>query len=154
MESIIHDTTGLIHTVFASTSLVFGTLILWMQKGTTIHKRVGYAYVFSMGIMLITAFMIYRLFDGFGIFHFFAIVSTISLIGGMVPAIGRFPKNGWLDLHFSFMYWSVIGLYAAFISEIMTRIPNADMRMLGIAMLLVFVPGSIYFRKLMNKWGT
>ena len=29
-------------------------------------------------------------------------------------------------MHFSFMYWSVRGLYAAFAAEVLTRIPEAN----------------------------
>ena len=60
------------------------------------------------------------------------------------------------------MYWSVIGLYAAFFAEIFTRIPIVfDMDtynirlfyiLLVIATVLTGGIGSIYFRKLKEKW--
>jgi Predicted membrane protein (DUF2306) len=102
---------GLIHLVAAMFALTCGTLVLVQPKGTLTHKRWGYAYVFSMTVMLATSFLIYRLFRGFGLFHGFAVIASATLTAGFVPALRRKPDY-WIDLHFGFMYWSVIGLYS------------------------------------------
>jgi hypothetical protein len=70
--------------------------------------------------MNITAFAIYRLFGGFGIFHFAALFSLFSLFGGMYPAYKK--KDGWYQQHLEVMLWSVVGLYAAFAAEIAARL--------------------------------
>lgn len=53
-------------------------------------------------------------------FHALAIVSFLTLIAGMYPAIKR--KQGWIAQHYRLMSWSVAGLYAAFVAEVAVRI--------------------------------
>lgn len=121
-EHLISDTTGLVHTIAASLALVLGTWVLATRKGDRRHKQLGYAYSFSMVVMLATSFFMYNLFGGFGIFHAFSILSSVTLLAGMVPVLRKRPK-GYIALHYNFMYWSVVGLYGAFLAEILTRIP-------------------------------
>ncbi|MTI23218.1 DUF2306 domain-containing protein [Fulvivirga sp. RKSG066] len=149
---ITHSLTGTIHLYSAILAIVFGTYILIAKKGTKTHKKVGFAYVIMMLILNITAFMIYRLFGGFGIFHIAATVSLVTLLAGMIPLIRKKTNNS-IILHISFMYWSVIGLYAAFVSESLTRLPdNPFYAMLGIAIFLTCGAGSLGFKKYKNTW--
>lgn len=98
-----------------------------------------------MAVVCITSFMIYRLFGGFGIFHIAALVSIITLLGVMIPAFLRKP-DGWVILHFSFIYWSVLGLYVAFLSEIVTRVPDTPfLGMLGIGTCIIMAVGGPCF---------
>ena len=153
MESLVGDTIGLIHFISSLLALFFGSLILILKKGTKKHKKMGYAYAVSMLILLITSFMIYRLFNGFGIFHYAAILSAVTLILGMIPAWTKKPRTKWLIRHFSFMYWSVIGLYAAFVSEILTRIPETPFfSMVGLATAIIIILGTLFFLKNRKKW--
>lgn len=117
---------GWLHLIVSILALVFGTWVLITPKGTRAHRRIGYVYAVSMILLIVTAFLIYRLFGRFGVFHVAAIASAVTLAGGMIPAFLRKPKN-WLDLHFSFMYWSVFGLYAAFVAEMAVRLPFRTM---------------------------
>jgi hypothetical protein len=106
-----------------------------------------------MVILLVTAFMLYNLFGKWGIFHYFAVVSTFTLLLGMVPIFMRNQIKNWAYLHFSFMYWSVIGLYGAFVSEMMTRIPEVPFfGMVGLATAGVMVVGGIVFGFNKAKW--
>jgi len=59
-------------------AMIFGAMIIFSPKGTTKHKKIGYAYTVMMIGCIATAFMIYRLFDGWGMFHYMAIVSTVT----------------------------------------------------------------------------
>jgi len=124
MEDILFhlDTTGLVHVISSVISLITGTWIVLNTKATTLHKRIGKIYVLAMTIVIVTSFMIYRLFDGFGIFHGFAILSTIALVGGMLPMIKKNRTLKDLEQHATVMGWSVVGLYCALISEICARI--------------------------------
>lgn len=117
---------GWLHLIASILALIFGTWVLITSKGTRAHRRVGYLYTVSMILLIATAFLIYRLFGRFGLFHVAAVVSAVTLAGGMIPAVLRRPK-GWLGLHFSFMYWSVFGLYAAFVAELAVRLPVRTM---------------------------
>lgn len=151
MTQIIHDEIGLIHLIGSILALVFGSIVLLTPKGTKKHKFFGYAYVVNMLIVLITALFIYRLFGGFGVFHFIAVIGFVYLLVGVLPVLFR-TKN-WVKLHIYFMYWSVIGLYAAFIAEVAVRIPNTIFWwMVGIGTAVVTVIGGHYYRKKKDIW--
>lgn len=153
MENIVGDEIGLIHLISSCLALIFGTYILVAKKGTKLHIKIGYLYVISMGILIGTAFMIYRLFNGWGIFHYTTLVSLISIVLGMVPIWTKKPKNNWKYLHFTFMYWSVIGLYAAFAAETLVRIPKSPFYgMVGLATGGIMLIGGIIFGINKKKW--
>ncbi len=115
------DTLGLIHFLSAILAMIFGMVVILNKKGTKIHIRVGYSYAIAMLVLNITALLIYKLFGKFGPFHIAAVISLASLLGGLIPAYLKKPEKTWLEFHYEFMNWSVIGLYAAFWSETFTR---------------------------------
>lgn len=112
------STIGFLHLLFSIISMITGLIVVLNTKGTKFHKRVGYVYVVNMLLLNISSFFISN-FNGFSIFHFFAIVSLITILAGMYPVLKR-SKN-WLQKHYYFMAWSVVGLYCAFWSEVGTR---------------------------------
>lgn len=112
------STIGYLHLLFSIISMITGLIVVLNTKGTKFHKRVGYVYVVNMLLLNISSFFISN-FNGFSIFHFFAIVSLITILAGMYPVLKR-SKN-WLQKHYYFMAWSVVGLYCAFWSEVGTR---------------------------------
>ena len=153
MEYLVGDKIGLIHLISSCLALLFGTFVLISKKGTKQHVKIGYLYVINMGILILTAFMIYRLFNGWGIFHYTTLLSLITILLGMIPIWTKKPVNKWKHLHFSFMYWSVIGLYAAFAAEILTRIPKTPFfGMVGIATGLIMLIGGVIFGINKAKW--
>lgn len=162
MNHIISDTTGLVHTIASVLALLFGTWVLFAKKGDKRHKQIGYAYTVSMVIVLITSFFMYNLFGGFGIFHIFAIVSSVTLVAGMVPIIRRKP-NHYITLHYNFMYWSVIGLYGAFLAEVLTRIPPLFIQdkeilplffgLVGVSVFIVMALGYYFMFKKRHDWS-
>ena len=121
LRDIIHSNIGWFHFIAAIIAMLSGTIVLLNKKGNQFHKRVGYVYVVSMLLLNISSFFIVN-FDGFSLFHFFAIVSLVSITGAMIPTLRR-TKN-WLHYHFYFMNWSVVGLYCAFWAEVGTRFVN------------------------------
>lgn len=143
---------GDLHLYSAILATLFGTIILVGKKGTSLHKRIGYAYSINMLVVNITAFMIYRLFGSFGIFHYAAVISLITLLAGMIPIMIKRTDRAMMH-HISWMYWSVIGLYAAFVSETLTRIPEKPFfTMLGIAVTITMIAGNLGFRKYKKQW--
>jgi uncharacterized membrane protein len=153
MLDMIQSTEGLIHSIAGVIALITGTLILILKKGTKLHVRTGYVYAVSMLVLLISSFMVYRLFDGWGIFHYASLVSSITLIAGMIPPIFMRHKSYWLRLHFTAMYWSVFGLWSAFIAEMSVRIPETSfMWMVGVAFGLVILVGVIIFAIKKPQW--
>lgn len=112
------STIGYLHLLFSVISMITGLIVILNTKGTKFHKRVGYVYVVNMLLLNISSFFISN-FNGFSIFHFFAIVSLITILAGMYPVLKR--SENWLQKHYYFMAWSVVGLYCAFWSEVGTR---------------------------------
>ncbi len=153
MDHLVGDGIGLAHLAAALLSLVSGTCVLVLKKGTTTHKIVGRVYAASMLIVVATSFMIYRFFGGFGIFHVAAIVSFVTLLGGMVPPLLFRSNPKWIHTHLGMMYWSVMGLYAAFVAEVMVRIPEAPFyNMVGWATGGVMLVGGAAFGYYKKSW--
>ena len=154
MNQLIGDTYGLVHLISSVVALLAGTLVLLVKKGTSLHKRVGYVYVVSMVLLLVTAFLIYRLFDGWGVFHYASVFSLITISLGMIPIWTKSPSDNWRFMHFSFMYWSVIGLYSAFAAEVLTRIPDSSFfGMVGLSFLVIMVVAAVFFSAKRAKWA-
>ena len=148
LNDIIHSNIGWFHFILAVLAMLTGTIVLLNKKGTNFHKKTGYIYVASMLLMNISSFFIIN-FNGFSIFHFFAIASLATIFGGMIPTIKK--KKNWFGYHFYFMSWSVVGLYCAFWSEIGTRFVN-DMQqfwwvIILATLLTVFIGGKIINRE-------
>jgi uncharacterized membrane protein len=122
LNEIIHSNIGWFHLITAILALISGTIVLLNIKGTLFHKRIGYVYVFAMISLNLSSFFIVN-FGGFSLFHFFTIISLLTVLGGMRAAWRR-SKN-WLTSHYYFMSWSVVGLYAALWSEIGTRFTSS-----------------------------
>lgn len=132
-----------------------GIWVLSTKKGTRFHKRLGYTYAVSMLMVNATAFGIYRLMHTFGPFHVAALISLATLIAGLVPAMRKNRKPDWMLHHLSYMYWSVIGLYAAFFSEmaVRLRIPAAFGMLVFAATGITVLVGFVGHRYLMKKWS-
>lgn len=153
MELYYSGTTGLIHLVSAFVALAAGTAVLAMRKGTLRHRQVGWVYALAMAVLLVTAFMLYNLFGGWGIFHWAAVISSITVLGGMIPIFRRTSKN-WVISHFAFMYWSVFGLYAAFFSEVLTRVPEQPFfGMVGVATFATMGVAGLFWRRYKKIWA-
>lgn len=160
--NFISSQTGLIHFIASIIALLLGTLVLALRKGTATHKLIGKLYALAMLIVLTTAFMTYRLFGTWGIFHWSAVLGTLTLLAGLLPIYLKRPQKGYIALHFSFMYWSIMGLYAAFVSETLVRMPKVVVEsgipnsvfynMTGIGTGLVMGLGVFFFLKFKPKW--
>ncbi len=160
--SFITSSTGLVHFIASVFALLLGTFVLMLPKGTMKHKVIGRIYALTMLVVLTTAFMTYRLFGTWGIFHWTAVVSTLTLICGLIPILTKRPVKNYISLHFSFMYWSIIGIYGAFVSETLVRMPKVVVesgipnsvfyKMTGIGTALVMGLGVYFFIKLKPKW--
>ena len=116
-----------------------------------------------MIIVLATSFTMYNLFETWGIFHWAAVVSTVTLALGLIPIVTKRPKKNYISLHFSFMYWSVVGLYGAFMAEFFVRFPKKVVEsgipnevfysMTGIAIAITMGLGAYFFIKRIPKWN-
>ncbi|UOG76274.1 hypothetical protein MTX78_06655 [Hymenobacter tibetensis] len=153
MQDIVYSTVGFVHLVAALASLLLGTMVLALQKGGRRHKRLGYAYVSCLLVMLGTSFGIYRQYQGFGIFHVAALLSAVTLGAGMVPVLRKKPARTWRTLHYSFMYLSVLELYVALVAEVLVRMPGWSFwEVVGASVAVVGVPGAVLFGRLRRRW--
>lgn len=160
--NFITSYTGLIHFIASVFALLLRTLILILPKGTSKHKVIGRLYTAAMLFVLITAFMTYRLFGIWGIFHWTAVVSSLTLICGILPILLKRPTKNYISLHFSFMYWSIIGVYGAFVSETLVRMPKVVVEsgipnsvfynMIGVGTAIVMGLGVYFFLKKKSTW--
>ena len=123
---------GWIHTAAAVAALIAGAAVLLIRKGTRRHRQLGWTYVVSMLLLNVTALLIYRLFGRFGPFHAGAVFSFITVVAGTAAALGArrararrdtAARARALERHYQWMTWSYVGLAAAAVSEIATRMP-------------------------------
>lgn len=158
--NIESNTVGIIHLTASVIALLTGLFVLTSIKGHKRHKQLGYIYTIAMIIVNITAFMIYKLFGTFGIFHCFAILSLFTLFAGILPVLSKKSKN-YLLTHFTFMYWSVVGLYCALFAELFTRLPillnipssrGIFSALTGISIFLVMIIAFKFFSKYNPIW--
>ncbi len=147
------DVLGGIHFGSAILAMITGMVIIFLKKGTNLHIKIGYTYAISMLILNVTALMIYDLFGGFGPFHVFAVISLATLIAGLIPAYLKKPEGKWLEMHYEFMNWSVVGLYAAFWSETFTRFFafQGFWIVVGVATAVTVFVGAIFIKKKKSK---
>ncbi|PSK97586.1 DUF2306 domain-containing protein [Cecembia rubra] len=153
MYDFVNTSLGWFHLVTALVALISGAYVLFKPKGTKRHKQVGYIYVFSMILVCSSALGIYNLTGNFGIFHILAIGGISTLIAGMIPLLIKSMKEEYRVFHLWFMYYSVLGLYAAFASELSVRIPEKPFyTMVGIATGIIFLFGSVFIFWKEGKW--
>lgn len=115
------DGLGWVHTVFAAVALAAGAAVVLLPKGTRWHRTLGHLYVTSMVGLLASAFFIYDLTGGFGVFHVAAVVAAVTLGVGIFYVLARRPRRSWMEGHAIWMSWSYIGLLCAFTAESLTR---------------------------------
>ena len=159
---IYSNNVGLIHLIFSVLAVITGTSVLIQKKGTINHRKMGYLYTFSMIGVLVTSFFMYNLFGRFGIFHGLALVSMVTLLGGLLPMLLRKPKS-YITMHYNFMFWSVFGLYGALIAEILVRIPKAVFtdstpnslfyNLIGVGVFFVMGLGYFIINKNRSNWS-
>lgn len=113
---------GLIHVLTALGAMVFGTLVIFARKGTAHHRRMGRSYLILMLAMNGTAMMNYELYGHFGPFHWMALLSLATLLAGYFAARNR--KIAWKLRHAYFMSGSYVGLIAAAVAEVASRVPG------------------------------
>ncbi len=143
-----------LHIATALVAMALGIWVLAVKKGTALHKKLGYSYALAMVLVNATAFGIYHLMGKFGPFHLAALVSIITLIAGLIPAMKKQRAKNWRFYHLTYMYWSVIGLYAAFFSELAVRIKlSATFGMLVFSATFITIAiGFIGHWYLVKKW--
>jgi uncharacterized membrane protein len=139
---------GWVHTAAAIAALVVGAAVLLRAKGSRSHRQLGWTYVASMVLLNATALAIYRLTGRVGPFHVASLLSLATVAGGIVPAVRRRPPVTWVRRHYWWMTYSYLGLIAAAVAEVTTRVPGIDFWWtVAIASLAVFALGVPIIRR-------
>ena len=142
-----------LHLIGAVAALLTGTATLARPKGDALHRVLGRIYGASMALVVATSFTIYELYQGAGPFHALAMVSGLTLVAGLLPVCLRRPATGWHRMHLAFMYWSVIGLYAAAVAEVLVRLDGVRMGPgVGVAVAGVFAVAAVPFARRRRAW--
>lgn len=98
------------HVLTASLSLIIGAIVIVLNKGSLLHKKLGVFYFYAMIINNVTSLFIYRL----GIFffpHWLAIITLGIIIPGFLITKFKTYKH-WLKIHiicFILSYYMLIG---------------------------------------------
>ena len=137
VKNVVSGIFGLLHLLFSIIALVAGVFVLLAKKGTKQHKRIGYLYVSSMIVLNLTALSIYELTNTFGIFHWASVACLLTILAGIYPIRAKKGAH-YVSLHFSFMFWSIIGLYCAFVAELFSRIPHMILTQDGRPMIVFY----------------
>jgi len=106
----------------ALAAMLFGAAVIFIRKGTRKHRWMGRSYVAMMLGLNGTALLNYELYGRFGPFHWMVLASLATVVAGFVPTWHKAP--GWIYRHAYFMAWSYIGLMAAAVAEVASRVPG------------------------------
>jgi len=113
---------GLVHLLMSVAAILFGAVVMISRKGTRNHRWMGRGYLAMMLGLNATALLNYELYGRFGPFHWMVLASLATVIAGYVPTWRKAP--GWIYRHAFFMGWSYVGLMAAAVAEVASRVPG------------------------------
>lgn len=154
MYDFVSTPLGWFHLTTSCIAMLAGGFVLLSKKGTKIHKNIGYLYVVMMILVCGSALGIYKLTGAFGMFHVLAFLGFATLMAGMSPILFKSLRKKYGVYHLWFMYYSVLGLYAAFASELSVRIPEKPFfLMVGVATAVIFLGGSIFIFRKQTDWN-
>jgi uncharacterized membrane protein len=122
IEHLQRHPLGLVHLLTALAAVRFGAAVLLGRKGTRTHRWMGRGYLFMMLALNVTALLNYELYGRFGPFHWMVLASLATLVAGYVPTWRKVP--GWIYRHAYFMAGSYVGLVAAAVAEVASRMPG------------------------------
>ncbi len=156
IEHLQTHSLGLVHTATALIALTLGLVMILRRKGGRSHRWTGRCYLISMLALNATALMIYELYGRFGPFHWMALLSLLSVLGGY--RVARRKSGNWKYPHAYFMTGSFVGLVAAAVAEVASRVPgwsfgasvvisSSLVIVTGIVMMLKRVPAAVSGRK-------
>ncbi len=106
----------------ASLGLVAGAIQMLRPRRDRLHRQVGYVYVGVMAVNNLTALGIYEFTGGPNIFHGFAVYSLVSITLALRPMLIKPRPWQWRRMHYMWIAWSYVGLWAAAVVEFLTRV--------------------------------
>jgi uncharacterized membrane protein len=139
---------GVIHIVLAAASIVVGLIQLLRPKGGSIHRALGYAFVYAMLIADGTVMLVFQFTGRFNILHVGAIANMICIILAIVPVLRTPRPLNWKYHHYYWMCWAYVGLLSATATQLVMRTSHLATReqawmVTAAATLLVTVVGYV-----------
>lgn len=143
---------GAIHIIFAITALSLGAAMLLQKKGGRRHRNFGYLYSVALLLVNLSALSVYRDSGQPGPFHILALISLATLSAGVLPALLRKPRNAWLNRHAYFMSWSYVGLVAAGVGQMATKVSDLPgVIAVGLPSVVIVLIGGLLIHTQMPK---
>lgn len=146
IEHLQSHSLGLVHLLMAIAAMLFGAAVIFSRKGTRKHRWMGRCYVAMMFGLNGTALLNYELYGRFGPFHWMVLASLATVMAGFLPAWRKAP--GWIYRHAYFMAWSYVGLMAAAVAEVASRVPGWSFgTSVVVSSIVVIVAGFLVMQK-------
>jgi len=110
----------LIHSMAAIIALALGSVVLLQNKGTKLHKILGYIFVGCMFLSAFSSFGIYTYADKLSVIHILSLMVIIWLCVAMYAI--RFKPKNWLHIHASSIGSAYISLIIAGVGVFVRKI--------------------------------
>lgn len=96
-----------IHFAAVAPAIAIGITQMFMQKGTRIHKLLGWLWVIAMAVAVVSSFWIYEIRKGagFSVIHLLSVWTLISMSAAI-----WFIRRGKVRAHKGFMVGTLLGL--------------------------------------------
>lgn len=133
----VESFTGGLHFALAIIAIILGPIILFRRKGDVLHRWLGRAWALMMFVIIGSALIMYDMTGRPNLFHFFALVSFVTLTRASWAIWSykrtRDPKH--LNAHQHSMVWAYYGLFMAGLWQIVFNLVRADVLQISIRML-------------------
>lgn len=106
------DWIGWLHFLGAILALSVGLVVIFIGKGTTLHRVLGAVYAVLMLALNTAALSLHRE-DVFGPFHVLAVMSLTTIVVGIGLLLFTERPPHLIAVHAYLMSWSYVGLVAA-----------------------------------------
>lgn len=126
-----------LHFLCALGALILGPIILFRRKGDRVHRWLGRIWALMMAVIIISALSMYDINGRPNLFHFFAVVSLVTLSCALW-AIWRYKrtrKATYLVTHQHCMVWAYFGLFMAGFWQVIFNVVRSGIFDVSLGML-------------------
>lgn len=128
---------GALHFMCAVGALFLGPYIIMRPKGTKTHRWLGRIWAAMMIVIIFSALSMYDMTGYPNLFHFFALVSLVTLCRALwaIWSYKRTKNPKRLNAHQHSMVWAYFGLFMAGLWQIVFNLVKSDVLDIGIGTL-------------------
>lgn len=126
-----------LHFLCALGALLLGPVVLFRRKGDKTHRWLGRIWSVMMAVIIISALSMYEMSGRPNLFHFFAVVSLITLSSGLwaIWSFKRTRNPDRLITHQHCMVWAYFGLLMAGLWQVVFNLVRSGVLDLSIGLL-------------------